>query len=284
VLLGQIHTSRKDAAAARKSFERAIELDPAQVAALDGMDRADIGAKHLKDAVLRVDQAVTKRPRDAKVLLLAGRTHATAGNMSRAEELFRRAIEADPSMMAAYNSLGQLFIRQSKLDAALREYRDLVARKPKLVAGHIMIAMLLHVQNRLDEARKEYEIALEIDPRAAVAANNVAFLDAEANRNLDVALNRAQTAKSILPDDPDVNDTLGWIYYKQGQANLAIYPLEQSVAKDGSNPVFHYHLGLAYLKAGDSDKARASLERALKLGDKFDGAADARRVLASIQG
>lgn len=284
VLLGQIQTARKDMSAAQKSFERALEIDPGQVAALDGLVRMDVGARHQNDAQRRMDEAVAKRPRDARLLLLAGNTHAAAGNLSRAEDLFRRAIETDPSMMAAYNALGQLFIQRSKLDEALNEYRLLVARKPKLVAGHIMVALILHVQNRLDEARKEYETALDIDPRAAVAANNVAFIDAEANRNLDVALSRAQTAKSILPDDPDVNDTLGWIYYKQGLASSAIPPLEQSVAKDGNNPTYQFHLGLAYLRAGKTAKARESLQRALKLSDKFDGAADARKALASIQG
>jgi putative PEP-CTERM system TPR-repeat lipoprotein len=285
VLLGQIQLARKETAAAQKSFERALEIDPTQVAALDGVVRTDVGASRVKDAQARMDQAIAKRPNDAKLLLLAGRTYATSGNVARAEALFRRAIEADPTMMAAYNALGQLFIQQSKLDEALRDYRELVARKPKLVAGHTMVAMILHVQNRLDEARKEYETALDIDPRAAVAANNVAFIDAEANRNLDVALTRAQTAKSILPDDPDVNDTLGWIYYKQGQANLAIFPLEQSVAKDATNAEYRYHLGLAYLKAGDFKKAKSTLEEALKQGGTgFAAAAEVRKALASIQG
>jgi hypothetical protein len=37
---------------------------------------------------------------------------------------------------------------------------------------------------------------LAVDARAAVASNNLAYLDAEAGTNLDVALNRAQGGQS----------------------------------------------------------------------------------------
>jgi hypothetical protein len=37
-----------------------------------------------------------------------------------------------------------------------------------------------------------------------------------------------------------------------------------------------------YNATGDKDKARQSLERSLKLSTSFDGAEDAKRVLASL--
>jgi Flp pilus assembly protein TadD len=107
-------------------------------------------------------------------------------------------------------------------------------------------------------------------------------MDAEEGTNLDVALNRAQTAKAALPDDPDVNDTLGWVYVKRGLPALAVAPLEQAIQKKPTEPTYHYHLGLAYLKAGDKDRARPALERALRLSSSFQGAADAKRTLDGL--
>jgi Tfp pilus assembly protein PilF len=46
--------------------------------------------------------------------------------------------------------------------------------------------------------------------------------------------------------------------------------------------MYHYHLGLAYLKNGDKDKARQSLKRALSLNPSFDGAAEAEKALATL--
>jgi tetratricopeptide (TPR) repeat protein len=79
-----------------------------------------------------------------------------------------------------------------------------------------------------------------------------------------------------------VDDTLGWIYYKKGLASLAIRAFEESLQKDAKNATYHYHLGLAYVKSGDTEKARQSLKQALSLNPAFEGAAEAQRVLASL--
>jgi hypothetical protein len=44
--------------------------------------------------------------------------------------------------------------------------------------------------------------------------------------------------------------------------------------------VYHYHLGLAQLKAGNTRQGRAALSRALALKSDFNGADDARKALA----
>jgi tetratricopeptide (TPR) repeat protein len=145
-----------------------------------------------------------------------------------------------------------------------------------------MVARILYVQGKPAESRARFEKILSIDPRAAVAANNLAYMDAEAGTNLDVALNRAQTAKAALPEDADVNDTLGWIYVKRGLPALAITPLEQAIQKDPKNPLYHYHLGMAYVGSGDRDRARPALQKALELSADFENAADARQALAAL--
>ena len=98
-----------------------------------------------------------------------------------------------------------------------------------------------------------------------------------------MALQLAQTAKAQLPNQHEIDDTLGWIYYKKGMATRAIESFENSTLKPPTNPSYAYHLGLAYHKNGDTAKARAELERALKLKPDFEGAADAKKILESIK-
>jgi Flp pilus assembly protein TadD len=102
--------------------------------------------------------------------------------------------------------------------------------------------------------------------------------------DLESALQLAQTAKSALPDDPMVGDTLGWIYYKKGLTALAVSTLQQSAGASPSSATIQYHLGLAHLKTGNRKEARRALEQALKLKLGASDADDAKRVLASIQG
>ena len=111
-----------------------------------------------------------------------------------------------------------------------------------------MLAMLYHIDNKLTEAEKAYEATLAVDGHAAVAANNLAWLYLESNRNLDQALQLAQTAKAALPDEPNVNDTLGWAYYKKALYPQALEALQHSVEKDPTNVSAQYHLGLTSVR------------------------------------
>ena len=104
----------------------------------------------------------------------------------------------------------------------------------------------------------------------------------ESGGSLDQALQYAQAAKTILPERPEINDTLGWIYYKKEMYQEAIKALRESVGDAPDNPVYQYHLGLAYAQMGDDAKARTALERALKVAPRFSDAADAKRVLATL--
>ena len=72
--------------------------------------------------------------------------------------------------------------------------------------------------------------------------------------------------------------------FKKGLNDLAVGAIRQSVAADPQNPLYHYHLGLAYAKQGDKANARKSLEQALKMKPDFAGAGEAREVLKSVAG
>src|SRR5206468_2690353 len=146
----------------------------------------------------------------------------------------------------------QLYLSQKRLDQAKVGFEELAKRDPKSISAYTMVGMILQVQNKMPEAEKSYQRALEINPNAIVAANNLAGLYADRGGNLDVALQLAQVAKAQAPDQPDVNDTLGWVYLKKDLATLAIPAFQVSVGKDPKNGSYQYHLGMAYAKTGDS--------------------------------
>ena len=108
------------------------------------------------------------------------------------------------------------------------------------------------------------------------------YLYAVNGTNLDEGLRLARTAWAQLPESPEVNDTLGWVYYRSNQAGLAVAPLQKAVERAPQDPIYHYHLGLAYAKLGSDANARTSLQAALKLNASFPGADEARRVLRTL--
>jgi Flp pilus assembly protein TadD len=203
--------------------------------------------------------------------------------MAAAERVLLRAIQLAPAQINGYKMLASVYLSQKKLDAAQKEFDELARRNPKDVIARTMGALILHQQNKLAEAKRRYADIIDIDPKAAVALNNLAWIYAEEKTDLDRALHLAQRAAQLLPDSADAQDTLGWVYHQKELPALAIAPFRRSVELDPRNASYQYHLGLAYMKSGDRDKARTAFEDALELDPASPQAAEVQKALASLR-
>ena len=280
--VGMLALAKGDRAAARAAFEKALTLNDRLVEPLSTLVAMDLQDKKPDSARARVERRLQKTPDSSLVLALAGGTWFSTGDASKGEEFLRRAIDVDPSNLDAYSLLAGLYVSQRKLDQAVAEFDRLAARRPEAVGPPTLAAIILQGQGKEDEARLRFERLVEANPHAAVAANNLAWIYASRDQQLDRALQLAQSAKAELPDDPNVNDTLGFVYLKKQLPQLAIAPLLVAVDKAPANPAFHYRLGLAYAQDGRKADARRELELALRLKADFEGADDARRVLQTL--
>jgi Flp pilus assembly protein TadD len=145
----------------------------------------------------------------------------------------------------------------------------------------MMLGIIDELEGQHAAAAERYKRALDLNPNLGPAANNLAWHYAEREVKLDVALELARRAKTALPEDPSVADTLGWVLYKRGLYAAAIEHLKFGADKLPNNGEIRYHLGMAYLRNGDKDKARAELTAALGLG-AFNGRDEAERALKEV--
>ena len=279
---GTVAILRQDRTAARRSYERALALDPAELEALNGLSALDVAEGKASSAEARVVALLAKYPDRAEMVALGATTYEKLGKFDRAEALLKALIERDPTSLAAYAQLAHLYLVQQKLNQARSEFDQIAQRNPRSVGARTMAAMILDSQGSTVEARRRYEEILKIDPRAAVASNNLAYIYAETGGNLEVALELAQNAVAQVPQANEFRDTLGFVHLKRGLPQLAIEHFEKSVKGDPTNPVYSYHLGLALAGTGDKARARQALDRALSLSQSFPGAGDARKVLGTL--
>jgi len=268
---------------ATREFDKALQIDPTDRQALAGRVTIDVRNRRPQDGRARLDKAIQSTG-SADVLMLAARFEQGTGESANAEKYLRQALQKDPSRLEAYQILGEMYARQQRLDAARQEFEQIVKRQPDSIQARTMIGMILDAQQKPEQSMKVYEGIVNGGNRAPVAANNLAWIYATRGERLDTALELAQTAKQAMPDSGEVDDTLGYVYYKKDMAALAIKAFEASVAKDPRNVMYQYHLGLAYAKAGEVSKARQILQEALKRAPDAEAAPEARKALAALKG
>jgi tetratricopeptide (TPR) repeat protein len=213
--------------------------------------------------------------------MLAAQVYGNQRDFAKAEAALRHAIQSNPAASRAYSMLAGVLVAAGKLDAARAEFDRMAQQDPKNIAASTMSAMILQGQKKTDEAKKRYEAIVGADPTAAVASNNLAWIYAEEGQKLDDALRLAQAASARMPDNPEVQDTIGWIYYKKELPVLAVSAFEKSVEKSPDNPLYLYHLALALDRSGDAKRARETALRAVKVRPDYP---EAQKLLAQIKG
>jgi Flp pilus assembly protein TadD len=123
--------------------------------------------------------------------------------------------------------------------------------------------MIYEGTGKSDQAKPLWEQVLKIQPDNPLALNNLAFAKAQDGVDLDQALTMSQKARQQMPSNPQVSDTLGWIYVKKNLSDDAVRIFKDLTAQVPNSPTFHYHYGVALLQKGDKPSAKKELLTAL---------------------
>ncbi len=280
--LGLVYQAKKNNKAAIEQFEKSLSIE-SSLDVLSMITAIHLANNEPQKAIERVMTQMKQSPQNPFLHHLIARVYIVAGDLKRAEESLKKAIELKNDLVAAYIDLGNIYVQRGALDEAIKQYKDTIKINPKVIQPYMLLGVIYERQGKINDAIENYKKALEINPKFAPAANNLAWLYAEHGGNIDVALGLAEKAKEAMPDDPAVSDTLGWIYYKKQVYLTAISHLKESSEKMPDNPVVRYHLGMAYYKKGDKELAKKELLASLKIDDKYAGSEEAKKTLKELK-
>jgi tetratricopeptide (TPR) repeat protein len=137
-------------------------------------------------------------------------------------------------------------------------------------------------QHDFARARESYLRALENGMRSADLYNGLAWVQVESGLGEPAkAVEYAQTALTMRPNDPDVLDTYGWALQHAGRSQEALHYLERAYAAKPQMYCIHYHLGMAYLSVGRRELAEQHLRSQLERPDTREFVF-AQKALATI--
>ncbi|MGB2633596.1 MAG: tetratricopeptide repeat protein [Candidatus Acidiferrum sp.] len=282
VSLAQTYAAEKKWPDAQKEFVAALQLGPHDTVVLGHYSDYLIDRGQLAEAMVLAQEYVDANPNDANGYVLLGALHDKSRDYASAQTEFERAITLDPASNQGYIRLAAVLKERGKTDAAIANYQKALELQPKSAALATMIGNLYLDEGDLGTAQQYYARALEADPNFAIALANTAWVYAQEDKNLDLALGMAQKAKSLMPEVASITDTLGWVMYKRGSYESAVPLLEECVQKAQDSAKFRLHLGLTLLMAGQKAKAKQQLQAALRMNLDAIDAQQAHQALTEI--
>ena len=214
-------------------------------------------------------------------------TLANAERFDEAIALCRGIIEAHPGSIFARTMMADFCEQASDRIAAIKIREEALELSSGVLAAHIrgQLAKSYEEEGQIDVAIENYRNAIEAGPVNVFALNNIAWLLATRRGDAKGALDyieRAVLADKRHAPPPAVLDTMGWVYYLNGDYEKAVKVLERAKSILGRSPNVRYHLGMTYLKVGRASEAKAELQEALGLSDDFEFADEARKALESL--
>lgn len=296
VNLAKVSIAEREFAVALDQYEKALALDAQNFDAITGIVSTCISMGQLHKAHERVAEMIAANSGRSSVIAALKYLNATVftaeKNLPAAETELLAAMELDPEYLTAYSAYAGLLVEQRRTDEAVIQYKKVLDKQPS-AQTYTMLGILEESRGNTLEAEKAYRAALEISPDAAIAANNLAWLLADNQGNLDEALQLANTAVSKNQSTAGFYDTLGYVYLKKGLASPAVEQLKKAVALEEANakrtgtepdPGYRVRLGMALAKAGDKASARREVESSLKAAETLSQreVTEAKSLLASL--
>ncbi len=282
--LGQLRVSQKRWNEAERLYREAFKRAPDYPDAIRGMVDLDLRRGKSPDALQFIQAQIDRDPNNAALYLLQGQSYLQEKRLTDAERSFSRCVELDKQSLTGFIMLGQVEQAQGRSTDAVASYQRAIAIAPNNAGLYTTLGATYEGQGNWQEAQTAYQRALGLEPEQALAANNLAYLLLEHGGNVNVALTLAQTARRGLPDLANTADTLAWAYFHNGAFSVAAPLLEDAVKKAPDNSSYRYHLGLTYQNLNDSARARAELQKAIRIDPKSPLAEKARRALSQMTG
>jgi len=274
--------------AAAGAFMRAYELNPSNSKALLGLVDADMQRGKLDAAMQLLTAESKKNPNRLDLVFLMGTTSISAGKLDDALGYFNKMLNGlkpkDPTRADVYLQIAKVDLLKGNRDAAISNIQKARDFKPDNEQVLIDLGWLLSQAGRQGEAKQAYQAALKVGPNNVRILNELAYLLAETNSELDQAMNYAQRAKSLAPNDPDISDTLAWVLLKKQLTEPAISIFKDLASHYPTNPTYHYHLAAAYKQRGDNARALEEAREALKHNPTPDEQRGIQQLISSSGG
>ena len=226
-----------------------------------------LAADRLAEAVEHYRKQTAANPRDPRVWHGLGASCYRSGDLECAETALVRSLELASKDAGVLSSLGLLRHRQGRHEEARALLERAIMLEPGHGPAHNNLALALLAAGDEKGARESFEAALAANPDDLVALENLGVMllyrqgDAKAARpHLERRL-RLMAAKETAPGPDDLRDAgLAALFSQDTEAALSWLTQGHEAAPDRAD--LSFHLGMAFVEAGELDRGVKLLQEA----------------------
>jgi tetratricopeptide (TPR) repeat protein len=260
--VGLLSLQLEDYADAESAFARALKQGYREPAAIYlGMGQAAEGLKRYEDAInwyQKVESGDWVRAQ-LKIATLIAKQQGLAAGREYLGRIEPRSSEDSIQMIQVEAQL----LRDAKAWKETYEMlTDAVGKYPdsyELIYDHAMAAEKVE---KIDVLEADLRKVIAMKPDYAHAYNALGYTLAEKTNRLDEAKDLIEKAFKLSPEDPFIQDSLGWVYYRMGNVQEALKHLQLAYTAR-PDPEIAAHLGEALWRSGQRDEAQKIWRAAL---------------------
>ncbi|MDD5116001.1 MAG: tetratricopeptide repeat protein [Candidatus Omnitrophica bacterium] len=160
------------------------------------------------------------------------------GDIDRAIQEYKKALEDDPDSSLLHLSLASAFIRKNELPLAIQELKRSIELEPDAVEPHAILALVYATQNESEPASQEYALALK-------------------------------NASKLDPENIAIYKSLGAVYLQQGKLKEAEGVFKVITGLAAKDEQAHFYLGSIYYDLKDYPAAEREFKTAIKLNPNY---------------
>jgi tetratricopeptide (TPR) repeat protein len=254
-------------------LKRAVEIEPKHKYAWNNLGLAYLALRQDNDAVAAFQKAVDVNPYDEFAFNNMGRAYWQDRKYEDAANAFRKQLEINPLDKFAHGNLGSMYAEWHKYDEAAPELEKAASLTPEDPGLQVTLGDAYLNLGQDDKALAAFDRAVQISA-TPVVWNNIAYQLSLKKAHLDKAQQYAESAVAataaalrnlsldqlsqrdlaLVPSLIAYWDTLGWVYYAEGNLDKAEKYVNAAWLL-GQHGEVGDHLGQIYEKRGEKEKA-----------------------------
>ena len=186
-------------------------------------------AGKIEAGIRHIQNVIAKFPEDSEMFFYLGTFYEEVEAYDKAVTTFKKGLQLDPENPKIYFRIGVVYDKQGHKELSIEAMRKVIDLNPK-------------------------------DPNAL---NYLGYTYADLGKNLDEAERLVREALKYKPNDGYITDSLGWVYFKKGLFENALIHLQEAVRLIPDDPTILEHLGDAYIRVNEKEKALDCYHRSL---------------------